>query len=85
MSQLTKIVQTSTRGTGTTTSNTQTVTHGKTDTQVEGERTSTDTQGAASGSRVSALTGQDDAGFSISFSIAIRGGLNAGSSSPQDL
>lgn len=78
-----------------TNTNAQTVTHLRSNATVEGGVTSvpsgfaahvsTEAQGAATGTRASAVTGSDDAGFSISFSIPIRGGLNAGLAAPQDL
>lgn len=82
-SQIDHITQETTRGTGATITTEQTVTHGKVETVNDGARTTTEATGAATGSRVSALTGFDDAGFTISFSVPILGGLNASGTSPR--
>lgn len=82
MAQITEITQTTSRGGSTSVDTTQTVTHGMVNTNAEGARTSTEATGAATGNRASAITGNDDAGFSISFSVPLLGGLNASGGSP---
>ena len=48
-------------------------------------RVTTEQQGAGGGTRLSTVETRQDTGFIISFSIPIRGGLNAGGAAPQDL
>lgn len=75
--------QSTQEGSRTTTQTTQRPARNTTATQ--GARTIADVATGGGGTTASTQLQTEDAGFHVSFSLKIRGGLHAGSAAPQDL